>query len=225
MMTNVSPRMGHGSGIGCRGRPKGDYFYCGLLGLDIVWISKLFAQFKKNNKILIFQNRFCPNSLLLGFSMFLSQRVCLDWTAVSASLGLSFSCFWPCPPCFPNVLRCCVRPSWACLSACPRSCLSACLPSSVPAQLGCCVCLPGCVSRLVVHVVSHGLGCGVRLLGLVYRLSNFCNCFVSTVVDFFGHILNFTFTNKSNIRVGFRGRIVFFSDLAIILTFLVEKWK
>ena len=78
-------------------------------GLTLYGFQNFLPSSKKNNKILIFQNRFCPNSLLLGFSMFLSQRVCLDWTAVSASLGLSFSCFWPCPPCFPNVLRCCVR--------------------------------------------------------------------------------------------------------------------
>ena len=117
-------------------------------------------------------------------------------------------------------------PSWACLSACLRSCFSACLPSSVPAQLRCCVCLPGCVSRLVVHVVSHGLGCGVRLLGLVSQVSISATVLCLRWCIFFGHILNFTFTNKSNNRVGFRGRTVFFfSDLAIILTFLVEKWK
>ena len=126
-MTNVSPRMGHGSGIGCRGRPKGDYFYCGVLGLDIVWISKLFAQFKKNNKILIFQNRFCPNSLLLGFSMFLSQRVCLDWTAVSPSLGLSLSLSavlsLSLPPifCSSSTKMLCV-PAWMCLPACRPCC-------------------------------------------------------------------------------------------------------
>ena len=168
-------------------------------GLTLYGFQNLFPSSKRTTRSLSSKIVFAQTVYCWGFQCF--------FLSVSALTGLL------CPP------------SWVCLSACLRSCLSACLPSSVPAQLGCCVCLPGCVSRLVVHVVSHGLGCGVRLLGLVYQLSNFCNCFVSTVVYFFGHILNFTFTNKSNIRVRFRGRTVFFSDLAIILTFLVEKWK
>ena len=70
MMTNVS-RMGHGSGIGCRGRPKGDYFYCGLLGLDIVWISKPFAQFKKKQQDPYLPKSFLPKQFTVGvFNVF-----------------------------------------------------------------------------------------------------------------------------------------------------------
>ena len=159
-------------------------------GLTLYGFQNLFPSSKRTTRSLSSKIVFAQTVYCWGFQCF--------FLSVSALTGLL------CPP------------SWACLSAYPRSCLSACLPSSVPAQLGCCVCLPGCVSRLVVHVVSHGLGCGVRLL-----LQLFC----VYGVFFLGHILNFTFTNKSNIRVGFRGRTVFFSDLAIILTFLVEKWK
>ena len=127
-------------------------------GLTLYGFQNLLPSSKKTTRSLSSKIVFAQTVYCWGFQCFLS---------VSALTGLL------CPP------------RWACISACLRSCLSACLPSSVPAELGCCVCLPGCASRLVVHVVSHGLGCGVRLLGLVSQLSNFCNCFVCTVVYFF----------------------------------------
>ena len=129
-----------------------------------------------------------------AFVFVLSRSLSFIWDAVSAPLGLSFSCLWSClPACLPSGLGCCVRllgssPSPACLRSFVPSCFPAglvCPCSGLVSKISCEICatvwgLRWCnfqslgVKMVGAMVGGHGKDLHLHDLDLVILATRIC---------------------------------------------------